>query len=153
MAGVVTLLALVLAVAASACGSVEIRATPVSGSERAACTRLVAALPDSVSDQRRRTSGGSSLGAAWGDPAIVLRCGVGKPADYDPLTGCQRVDGVDWYVPAEALHPGTDVVITTLGRTPAVEVTLPAAYRPPAAAMVDLGAAIRTHTRVVAPCS
>ena len=38
---------------------------------------MLAALPSRVSDQPRRTSDdGAGYGAAWGDPAIVLRCGA-----------------------------------------------------------------------------
>ena len=39
-------------------------------------------------------------------------------------------------------------MMTTIGRTPAVEVTVPASYRPPDAVMVDVAAAIKQHTRV-----
>ncbi len=46
-----------------------------------------------------------------------------------------------------------DVVLTTIGRTPSVELKVPASYRPPAAAMVDVSRAIRTRTRTLAPCS
>jgi hypothetical protein len=143
-----------LALGAVACGGVEVPDTKVSGAERRACQALVEALPDHVSDQPQRETEGNPLGAAWGDPAIVLRCGVGKPADYDPVLGCQTVNGLDWYVPAEAIDDQqADVVMTTIGRVPAVEVTLPATYRPPAAAMVDLGDAVKQHTRSVSPCT
>jgi hypothetical protein len=150
VAGVVALLAL----SAAACGKVGIDDTPVSGAGRTACARLVKALPDHVSDQAARETKGSSLGAAWGDPAIVLRCGVGKPAGYDRFASCQTANGVDWFVPEKMVTDETaDVVLTTIGRTPAVEVRLPAEYRPPLAAMVDVAPAIKAHTRVVKRCS
>lgn len=150
MAGVVALLALT----SVACGRVDVPDTSVSGAERKACEALVEALPQHVSDQAERETKGNPLGAAWGDPAIVLRCGVGKPADYDPALGCQTVNGLDWYVPSKAMDDQeADVVMTTIGREPAVEVTLPASYRPPAAAMVDLGEVIKQHTRSVSPCT
>jgi hypothetical protein len=150
VAGVVALLALTSA----ACGKVDVPDTSVSGAQRTACESLVKALPHHVSDQAERETKGNPLGAAWGDPAIVLRCGVGKPADYDPVLGCQTVNGLDWYVPSKAMDDQqADVVMTTIGRVPAVEVTLPASYRPPAAAMVDLGEVIKEHTRSVSPCT
>ena len=150
MAGVVALLGPTVV----ACGSVDVPATRVSGADRAACTTLVKALPEHVSDQPRRTTSGNPLGAAWGDPPIVLRCGVGKPEGYDPFGGCQVVNGLDWFVPNKPFEdPSADVVMTTLGREPAVEVRLPPAYRPPAAAMVDLGDAIKASTRVTKRCS
>jgi hypothetical protein len=152
VAGVAALLA-VLALLVSGC-KVDVPQTKVSEADQAACRALVAALPGSVSDQKRRETTGNPLAAAWGDPAIVLRCGVGEPADYDPLVGCQTVNGMDWYVPQKGMNDqDEDVVMTTYGREPAVEVRLPAQYRPPVAAMVDLAAAIGKHTRVVKRCS
>lgn len=149
MAGVGALL-----LSTTAACAVKVPDTSVSGTERAACTRLVDALPDRVSDQPRRETRGNPLGAAWGDPAIVLRCGVGDPADYDPLVGCMRINGVDWYAPESATtDQGTDVVLTTIGRTPAVELFVPAEHRPPAAALVDVAGAVEKRTREFRPCS
>jgi hypothetical protein len=133
---------------------VDVDGSGATGRARTACEGLVKALPGHVSDQEQRTTSGSPLGAAWGDPAIVLRCGVGKPEDYDPVTGCQTADGLDWYVPEDGMNDqSADVVMTTIGRSPAVEVTLPARYRPPVAAMVDLAPAIKAHTHETTPCS
>ena len=138
----------------SGCGAVEIAPTEVSGAERRDCLALVDDLPHRVSERPRRESDGSPLGAAWGDPAIVLRCGVGTPEDYEPTSACQRVNGVDWFAPADALtDQDEDVVLTTIGREPGVEVVVPAEYRPPAATMVDLAKDIKQHTKVVSPCS
>jgi hypothetical protein len=148
VAGVAVLLA------ASGCGGVEIRDTGVAGSARRTCESLVEALPARVDDQPSTGSHGTPVGEAWGDPAIVLRCGVGRPADYDPLAGCQTANGVDWYVPLEGMNDqSVDVVMTTIGRSPSVEVTLPAQYRPPTDAMVDLAPVIKAHTRTTRPCS
>jgi hypothetical protein len=150
VAGVVALLALT----ATGCRSVEVPDTSVPADQRKACSALVQDLPDHVSDQPERETSGNPLGAAWGDPPIVLRCGVGEPADYDPLVGCQTVSGMDWYVPEKGMNDQAhDVVMTTYGRSPAIEVVLPARYRPPVAAMVDLAGAIEKHTRVVKSCS
>ncbi|MCW2847819.1 MAG: hypothetical protein JWR90_1793 [Marmoricola sp.] len=149
MAGVLALLALLL----TGC-KVDVPDTDVPTSQRQACRSLVTALPDHVSDQDRRGTTGNPLGAAWGDPAIVLRCGVGTPAGYDPLVGCQTVNGMDWFIPEAGMNDQqVDVVMTTYGRVPAVEVRLPAEYRPPVAAMVDLAATIAKHTKVVKSCS
>ena len=151
VAGVVALLAL-----CAACGGsdVDIDGTGATGAARTACKSLVEALPSRVADQVQRRTTGSPLGAAWGDPPIVLRCGVGRPHDYDPATGCQTANGLDWYVPAKGMNDqSVDVVMTTIGRDPSVEVTLPAEYRPPATAMVDLAPAIKAHTKQTTPCS
>ena len=45
-----------------------------------------------------------------------------------------------------------DVVMTTVGRAQHVQVVVPARYRPPAAAMVDLAPAIKSSIREVQPC-
>ncbi len=155
MTGVAPLLAVVVALTATGCGAVEVRGTEVSEADRAACTSLVEALPDQVSDQPRRETTGSPLGAAWGDPAIVLRCGVGgTPAGYDKFAGCQTANGVDWFVRTETIEDqSADVVLTTIGRTPTLELFVPATYRPPVAAMVDLADVIKQHTRVERRCS
>ena len=148
MAGVVALVAVL-----SGCGAVQIDQEDVSEADRRACTALVDDVPHRVSEQPRRETEGSSLGAAWGDPAIVLTCGVGAPEDYDPTSPCTRVNGVDWFAPDDAVSDqGEDVVLTTIGRKPSVEVVVPAEYRPPNAAMVDLADVIKEHTEVVAPC-
>jgi hypothetical protein len=149
VAGVVALLLALV----TGCGGVDIADTDVTGAERAACARLVEALPDRVSDQPRRETSGNPLGAAWGDPAIVLRCGVGTPEGYDRFSACQTVNGLDWFVPDEMSEDqAMDVVMTTVGRAPAVEVVLPATYRPPAAAMVDLAETVKEHTEVTRRC-
>ena len=60
--------------------------------------------------------------AAWGDPAIIARCGL------DPLApttqDCVTVDGVDWVV--RKLTDGS--AATTYGRDPAIEVLAPGSY-------------------------
>ena len=145
---------MLVALSGAACGKVDIDDPSASRAERTACAGLVGALPDHVSDQSQRGTKGSELGAAWGDPAIVVRCGVGKPAGYDRFAGCQTINGVDWFVPERMVaDQDLDVVLTTIGRTPAVELTVPAKWRPPAAALVDVAAAVKAHTRVLRRCS
>lgn len=142
------------ALVGTSCGAVDIPASEVSGPEREVCSALVEALPKRVSDQPRRESEGSPLGAAWGDPAIVLRCGVGTPRGYDQFSACQVANGLGWFVPEEEMaDQGRDVVMTTIERSPRVEVVVPAEYRPPDAVMVDLAEAIKQHTRLVKRCS
>ena len=161
MAGVVTSAALlaVLLAALAACGGdgVHVDGFAVASRDRAACRDLLRALPDGVADHSRRHDvTGSPYAAAWGDPAIVLRCGVGTPKGFDRFSRCQRADGVDWFVPESVIGDlGADAVMTTVGRSPAVEVTVPAQDRPAgtAAAMVDLAPVIKAHTTRTTPCT
>ena len=85
------------------------------------CAR--AAWPADVSGhQRVATQPDDGSVAAWGDPAIIARCGL-EP--LGPTTeDCVTVDGVDWVV-----RPLTDgSAATTYGRDPAIEVLAPGRY-------------------------
>jgi hypothetical protein len=115
----------------------------------------VDALPGTVADQERREveDAATAIATAWGDPPIVLRCGVGEPASFDQLSTCQIVNGVAWYIPDKQITgSATDITMTTIGRKPGVEVAIPADYFPPAATMVDLATAMKQHTQRVERC-
>jgi hypothetical protein len=90
-----------------------------------ACTAMADRLPDQVRGQGRvRTTSDSRAVAAWGDPAVIWRCGVEPPgATTDE---CLDVNGVDWVV--RVLEDGAS--FTTFGREPAVQVLVPSAYAP-----------------------
>jgi hypothetical protein len=136
-------------------GTVSLDDAPaLTGADARACAALVKALPDRVSDQQRREADtGDGYAAAWGDPAIELRCGVPKPAGLTAASACQTTDGVDWYVPpSQITGRPTDVTMTTVGRAQYVEVRVPADYFPPAASMVDLAPAVKSTIRSVRPC-
>ena len=136
-------------------GTVTIEAPSMSGPERETCEHLVAALPDEVADlERRETEPADAPGAAWGEPAIVLTCGVGRPADYDPVNGCTTVNGVDWYVPTEQLDANgdRDLTMTTIERDVAVEVVMPGEHWPPATTLADLSGVVAEHTRRTGRC-
>lgn len=149
------MLCAVLTCLLTGCGSdtVEVDRFPVSAAGRQDCPAFLHALPKHVSDQASRRVTGSPYAAAWGDPPIVLRCGVGKPRGFDRFSACQTANGVDWFVPNEAFEDQhADVVMTTVYRRPAVQVRLPAEYRPPVAAMADLTRVIKQHTTAFAHC-
>jgi hypothetical protein len=149
--GVVVLCLLLLAGCES--DQVPISATTPSPADRTRCQSLVDALPDTVSsEQRRSVSPDDALGAAWGDPAIVLTCGGAWKVPE--TASCQEVNGVDWYAPEADFNDQTvDVVLTTIGYAPVVRVEVPARYRPPNAVMVDLAPAIKKALKRTQPCS
>ncbi len=99
--------------------------TAPSGASDPACADLARSLPATVQRQGRvRTTSDSPAVAAWGDPAIIWRCGVTPPG---PTTDeCIDVNGVDWV--RQPLKDGSAFV--TYGRDPAVEVLVPDAYAP-----------------------
>jgi hypothetical protein len=83
------------------------------------------AWPETVSGQERTaTEPEGPWVAAWGDPAIIARCGL--PALEPTTFDCVDVDGVDWVV--RELADGT--AMSTYGTDPAVEVLVPADYGP-----------------------
>ena len=145
-----------LAVFAAGCadGAVTVDPVAVDGSERAACAELRDALPEVVAGLERRTvEPEDAYAAAWGSTPVVLRCGVGEPEEFDRYSACQITDGVAWFVPDEQITgEPVDIVMTTIGRSPGVEVSLPAEHFPPADAMVDLAPAIKETTEMVERC-
>ena len=154
-AGAVASLA-TLATLLAGCGAstVHVETPALHGAAAADCARLVRALPHRVADQpRRQVEPAGVAGAAWGDPAIVLRCGVPRPKELRPTSTCQMANGVGWFIPESQIQGRpTDIVMTTVGRAENVEVRLPEKYWPPAAAMVDLAPAIKKTIREVRPC-
>ena len=78
--------------------------------------------------------------AAWGDPAIVLTCGVSTELPLAVV--CQEVAGVDWYAPESSFDQSAPAVLTTVGRSPQVRLEVPADYRPPTEVLVGVASAI-----------
>lgn len=154
VAGVAVSALLLLGVSACGDGTVHVDPFESSAANRSACATLIGALPTHVSGKLRRTTSGSPYAAAWGNPAIVLRCGVGRPAGFTRFAACQRINGVDWFAPDSLyVDQSADALLTTIGRSPSVEVLVPARDRPPLATLVDLASVVAGHTREVAPCS
>ena len=103
------------------------------------CAAFKGALPDEVLGQTTTaTKPTSSFATAWGNPAIVVRCGVPEPDALIPTSQLLTVDGVDWL--PEQLTSG--YLFTTTGRTVNVEVSVPAAYAPEASALPDISPAV-----------
>jgi hypothetical protein len=101
-------------------------------------------------DQDSRTvSPDNALAAAWGDPAIVLRCGINPPRSLKPTSRCDVINGVGWFSRREPDHGWN---FTTIGRASTVEVRVPADYTPAANALVELAAAIRNNDPLTRPC-
>lgn len=147
----VALLAVAVSTLLAACGTPAVRVIPAEPNGRQAkiCDVLMPALPDRIDQAEQRTTEPSgSAAAAWGDPAIVLRCGIEPPATLTSSSPCTVLDGVGWF--AEKAERG--YVFTTIGREALVEVTVPSAYAPEANALIDLAPAIRKHDPETKPC-
>lgn len=108
----------------TACGQGPVRATPFGESDSLACEAVADHWPQFVVDLEPRVTAVQSRGvAAWGDPAVVARCGKQPPGPTTDV--CLDVNGIDWVgVPLD--DGGT--MFTTYGRDPAIEVLVPAEY-------------------------
>ena len=126
-----------------------------TGSSARECAQLWAALPGTLEGQSRRATepDGVTTTAAWGDPPIVLRCGVGRPEDMAPTSEAVEIDGVAWF--PQELTAGYRFTTTGLGTR--VEVTVPDAYAPETGPLVDLSpviaASMPSVTRKAVPAS
>jgi len=136
---------MLVALTAGGCGQdpVKVQSPELTSSAREVCDRLVPALPDRVDGADRRETTQPALTAAWGDPPLVLRCGVTRPADLSPTSEILEVEGVEWFL----VESGAGYTFTTVGRTAHVELTVPAEVdRSEATApLVDLAAAVAGH--------
>jgi hypothetical protein len=135
-------------------GPLQVDAPAVHGKDAHACKALLGALPKRVDDQRRRrVDAGRGYAAAWGDPAIELRCGVPRPRRLTRFSTCQVTNKVGWFIPADEITgQRREIVMTTVGRAQYVEVKIPEQLFPPAPTMADLASSIRGTVREVRPC-
>ncbi|MYW65292.1 DUF3515 family protein [Streptomyces sp. SID8379] len=125
---VIGLPALSLLIAAAGCSSTDDAPEATVPTPEASVTKLCRdldkVLPRKVDGlERNDPEPSSELTAAWGSPAIILRCGVPWPdaaakASSNPAT----VDNVEWIV--DELGDGTQQM-TTGSRRAYVEVTIP----------------------------
>jgi hypothetical protein len=128
------------------CGLGAVEVTPYKPGPGSAdiCSTLLEALPRTVDDAVRRDVDPSSAPvAAWGQPAIVLRCGVSLPTSYRPDDQLNDIEGIGWL--AEAGKGGT--FFTAVDREVLVEVAIPDDYAPEADVLVDIAPAILATIR------
>ena len=61
------------------------------------CTTVMSALPDDLSGLHKRPLVDPAPGvAAWGDPAVVLRCGIPDPEELTCSSALDQINGVAW---------------------------------------------------------
>lgn len=106
------------------------------------CTTLTQSLPVEIAGELIRSTTRSDQGvAAWGDPAIVLRCGVIEPVSLQSTSQLISVNGVDWL--PEELTQGQR--FTSVNSTEFVEIDIPSDYEFSSGILVDLAAAFPTN--------
>ncbi|MEP6561269.1 MAG: DUF3515 domain-containing protein [Nakamurella sp.] len=96
------------------------------GASTASCTSLMAALPDPLGQlPRRQLLQGDDPQltgvAAWGEPAVVLRCGVPTPAELTCSAPVQVANGVTWLL----LSGGGATTYLAVDRAVRVALTVP----------------------------
>lgn len=95
---------------------VPVAAVPAPQATSPECADLLAGLPDELDDQARAPLADPAPpgAAAWraedGGEPIVLRCGVGRPAEFVTGAPVQMVDDVQWFRVSESGADATDAV-------------------------------------------
>ncbi|MEY9847084.1 hypothetical protein ABH940_004171 [Streptacidiphilus sp. BW17] len=128
-----------------------VSAPRTTGAVTQQCTTLSTELPSTLMGlSKRDTSPTSANTAAWGDPAVTLRCGAGLPGildphshDYDPesenVSGAE-IGGVCW----ASVYNQNDRSFTfsSVDLQAIVEVNIPSAYTGKQSPMTQLAPAV-----------
>lgn len=143
------LLPLLACILLTACqgSSVQVDTYPTLKGTSLDCAAMLGDLPPKVAGQARRLVVDRVAGA-WGDPPIILRCGVEKPDALQPDSECHEVNGVGWL--AEKQPDGW--LFTTIGRKHYISLEVPSDYDPAADALADVADLVARHMPDVKPC-
>jgi hypothetical protein len=114
---------------------------PANPAADAACTALLGVLPVDISTSNgaisaRPVHSTSPYVEAWGNPAIVMRCGVPRPKQLTINSGALLIliDGVN-FLPVKQ---GKVTAYTSVDRSAYVEISVPASYtEPPISPIAD----------------
>ena len=103
---------------------VKVPTPPVTPEAQQTCPALMSTLPLQLNDEpSRRVESASPFAYAWGQPPVVLICGVGRPATLGPTSGLIQINGVQWFVDTSSADK---VVWTAVDRPVYVQVTVSA---------------------------
>ena len=101
-----------------------VQVPPVTPEADANCPALMGALPlELAGEQSRPVRSDSPYAYAWGDPPVVLVCGVERPAALEPTSPLIQINGVEWLV--DTTDPD-HIIWTAVDRPVYVQVTVPA---------------------------
>jgi uncharacterized protein DUF3515 len=97
---------------------------PLTAAQQRACQELISALPTDLGDlPARPVDSPSPYVAAWGEPAVTLRCGVPRPPSFIATADVQQINGVSWFPERR----GSTTAWVVVDRPVYVEVLAPAA--------------------------
>jgi hypothetical protein len=106
-----------------------------AGTQASACNKVLEQLPVQLGALQPRVVHAhpdSPYVVAWGDPAVVLSCGVGRPKDLTPGSAAEFVtagpDTGPFYDVVNA-GAGSANVFTTVDRGPYISVEVPSKYQ------------------------
>ena len=115
-------------------------AVPAPDVQAPACDDVT--IPSTVSGAglRPTTEPGT---AAWGEPPITYRCGVGRPGALAPTSRLLDVSGIGW-LPIEGAGGTGFIAVTWPSQVDPVyvEVLVPEEYAAPADVLIDISAAL-----------
>jgi Protein of unknown function (DUF3515) len=106
---------------------VSVSPVPSNSATVEPCAQVLSELPVQLNGANPRIVH-QEQAVAWGDPAVVLRCGVARPAQLSPGSTAEvpAIDGLSWLI-----EDGQKAIVYTLvDRSVYVEVTLPAGTDP-----------------------
>jgi hypothetical protein len=112
-----------------------VQVPPVTPEADASCPVLMTNLPVTLAgEQARPVDSDSPYAYAWGDPAVVLICGVDRPAGFDPTAQIIQIQGVQWFV--DDSDPDVNVW-TAVDRPVFVQVRIPSSIDSGPAALLS----------------
>ena len=94
------------------------------------CANLVDGLPTEIDGRTQRPVKSHPGSMAWGQPPVVLICGVAKPADYKATAQLTVVNDVTWFVQTQTDTsaygvPGDNTLWTAMDREVYIAVAVP----------------------------
>lgn len=114
--------------------------TPAPDANAVECAQVTVHLPESIGETETRRETDAQATGAWGEPtSVLLRCGATEPGPTD--LPCYTIQGVDWIVDSPKDDPES-AILTTYGRSPAVEVIFNTTKLTGASVMGDLADAV-----------
>jgi hypothetical protein len=112
--------------------ALTLTAPPHIKTEAGPCTKVLEHVPVQLHGLDPRVvhpTPATPFVVAWGDPPVVLRCGVDRPADLEPGSGAQFILGGNRAGPFyDVQRAGSANVWTTVDRAAYISITVPTEY-------------------------
>ncbi|HET6850279.1 MAG TPA: DUF3515 domain-containing protein [Gaiellales bacterium] len=114
-------------------GPLSLSAPPHVQQQAGACAKVLAKLPvrvDRLAQRVVHTTPETPFVVAWGDPPVVLRCGVDRPASLHAGSSAQYFSATGPNGPYfDVSSDGQSQVFTSVDRAAYISIAIPAQYR------------------------